>query len=46
MFELLEMSTRKKNIHEKPIAKNKESKSITTRETTDSIRVGLDIKLN
>ena len=44
MFELSEMSIRKKTIQVEPIAKKKESRLITTPETTDSLQVGLESK--
>ena len=46
MLELLEMSIRKRTLLEETIAPQKESRSITTRETTDFHQVDLESKLN
>ena len=40
------MSTRKKTIRVEPIVKKRESSSITTLVIIDSLRVGLEKKLN
>ena len=44
MLELLAMSIRIRTLQEEPIARKKESRSITTRETIDSPRAGLENK--
>ena len=44
MLELLEMSIKIRTLQEEPIAQKKESRSITTREITGSLRVDLESK--
>jgi hypothetical protein len=44
MLESLGMSIKKRTILAEPIAKKRESKSITTREIRDSLRVDLESK--